>query len=157
MKINEVAVKLVQALKEKGLRIATAESCTGGGVGHAITAVPGSSGVYLGGVISYANEIKERVLGVPAEYLQNYGAVSTQTASAMAEGVKLLMASDVAVSITGIAGPASDDTKKPVGLVYIGVSAFGKTVVKEHHFSGNRDEVRKQSILEAMQMVIETL
>lgn len=155
MKIEEAAAQLIAVLKENGWTLATAESCTGGGVGHALTAVPGSSAVYLGGVISYANAVKEQVLGVPAEVLSKFGAVSCQTASAMAEGVKKLTGADISVSITGIAGPASDDTNKPVGLVYIGVSRLGKTTVKEHHFSGSRENIRNQSILEAIRMVIE--
>ena len=157
MKIEEAAARLVMMLREKGLKLATAESCTGGGVGYVITAVPGSSEVYLGGVVSYANEVKERVLGVPEEVLRNFGAVSHQTASAMVEGVRTLMGSDISVGITGIAGPASDDTNKPVGLVYIAVNAFGKLTVEENHFSGSRDEVRQQSVLKALSMILENI
>lgn len=157
MKIDETAAKLVAMLREKNLTLATAESCTGGGVGHAVTAVPGSSDVYLGGVVSYSNDVKERVLNVSSETLKSYGAVSQQTASAMAQGVRMLIGSDIAVSITGIAGPASDDTNKPVGLVYIGVSYRDKITVKENHFSGSREVVRDQSILEALCMVVEML
>lgn len=157
MRINETAAKVVALLRDKRLTLATAESCTGGGVGHAVTAVPGSSSVYLGGVISYSNEIKMRVLGVSDEDLNSFGAVSSQTASAMAEGVQRLIGSDISVSITGIAGPASDDTNKPVGLVYVAVRAFDKTVVKENLFKGDRDEVRQQSILKALEMILENL
>ena len=157
MKIDEAAAKVVAVLCEKGLTLATAESCTGGGLGYAITAVPGSSGVYLGGVISYANDVKEQVLGVPLDVLKQHGAVSRQTAEAMVQGVRKVMGSDVSVGITGIAGPASDDTNKPVGLVYISVDVFDKLIIKENHFIGSREEIRQQSILEALCMIIENV
>ena len=100
-----VAEKLVALLKAQGLTCATAESCTGGGVGSAITAVPGSSAVFAGGIISYANEVKRDVLGVAAQALDEYGAVSPQVAAQMAEGARRLLKTDLAVSLTGIAGP----------------------------------------------------
>ena len=153
MKNELCAFELVALLREKGLTLATAESCTGGGIGHAVTAVSGSSAVYLGGVVSYANAVKNRILGVPEDVLVTYGAVSEPTARAMAEGVRALIRADVAVSVTGIAGPASDDTNKPVGLVYIGVSTASGTLVKEHHFSGNREEIRMQTIRTALEQV----
>ena len=104
MKTEELSVCLVQALKSAGKTVATAESCTGGGIGHALTAVSGSSAVYAGGVISYTNAIKERVLNVPSETLEKCGAVSSETAGHMAKGVQKLMMSDFGVSVTGIAG-----------------------------------------------------
>ena len=102
---SSVAENLVALLKASGLTCATAESCTGGGVGAAITAVPGSSAVFAGGVISYSNDVKERVLGVRAETLATVGAVSSETAAQMAEGARRLLKTDLAVSLTGIAGP----------------------------------------------------
>ena len=153
MRTELCAFEVVSLLQEKGLTLATAESCTGGGIGYAITAVSGSSSVYLGGVVSYANEVKNRILGVPEEVLLSYGAVSEQTAKAMAEGVRSLIGSDVSVSVTGIAGPASDNTNKPVGLVYIGVSSSFGTLVNEYHFSGNREEIRIQTIEAALKLV----
>lgn len=154
MKTEHIAAEVVAALREKGLLLATAESCTGGGVGEALTSVSGSSSVFLGGVIAYANAVKETVLGVPAETLQSFGAVSHQTAEAMAAGVKALLKSDVAVSITGIAGPASDDTQKPVGLVYIATATDKGINVQENRFDGDREAVRTQSIVKALQMVL---
>ncbi len=155
MKTKKAASDVIAVLREKGLTLATAESCTGGGVGHALTSVSGSSSVYLGGVISYANTVKEQVLHVPAEILATKGAVSHETARAMAEGVRALLGADIAVSITGIAGPLSDNTKKPVGLVYIGVSTENGVSVKENHFDGDRESVRDQSICTALEMILE--
>ena len=139
------------------MTLATAESCTGGGLGFCLTAVSGSSAVYLGGVVSYANRIKENVLHVSEEVLKMHGAVSESTAKAMAEGVRALMEADIALSITGIAGPASDDTLKPVGLVYIGLSTKNGTVIKENHFTGDREQVRAQSICTALSMILENI
>ena len=153
MKTESNASELVALFRKKGLTLATAESCTGGGIGYSVTAVSGSSSVYLGGVVSYANEVKNRVLGVPQEVLSSYGAVSEPTARAMAEGVRSLIGSDVSVSVTGIAGPASDDTNKPVGLVYIGVADASGVLVKEYHFSGNREEIRHQTINAALEQL----
>ena len=145
--------ELVLLLKEKGLTVATAESCTGGGIGHAITAVSGSSAVYAGGVISYTNEVKEKILGVPAQTLETFGAVSSQTARAMAEGVKSLLHTDFGISVTGLAGPDGDGSGKPVGLVYIGVACQEGTVVHEFLFHGNRDAVRSQAVDAGLQQL----
>ena len=116
-----------QLLKQQGLTLATAESCTGGQLGQWITAIPGSSAVYRGGVVSYWTEVKAAVLGVPQETLDTYGAVSAETARAMAEGVRKLTGADVALSVTGVAGPDSDDRGNPVGTVFIGLAAPGGT------------------------------
>ena len=103
-----------------GKTLVTAESLTGGGIGAALTAVPGSSEVYKGGVISYTNWVKENILRVPGEILETYGAVSAQTAQAMARGVRELLKADVAVAVTGLAGPGGDEFGNPVGTVFIG-------------------------------------
>jgi len=150
----DTAKQLVDTLKAQGKTLATAESCTGGGIGHAITAVSGSSAVYLGGVISYANSVKEHVLGVKAAVLETVGAVSEDTARAMAEGVCRLTGADVGVAVTGIAGPNSDGTDKPVGLVYIAVCKDGHVTVTENHFAGDRDAVRNQTIETAMRLAM---
>ena len=155
MKIDPIAKQLVDQLKAKHLTVATAESCTGGGVGHAITSVPGSSSVYPGGVISYSNAVKETVLGVPAEVLSAVGAVSEETACAMAEGVRTLLKSDLSVSVTGIAGPDADGTDKPVGLVFIAVSGKNGTVVSKNLFSGTRDEIRGQTVHASMKLLLQ--
>jgi len=155
MKIDLTAKQLVDRLKAKGLTLATAESCTGGGIGHAVTSVPGSSSVYPGGVISYSNDVKNAVLGVPLEVLASVGAVSEETACAMAEGVKALLKSDLAVSVTGIAGPDADGTAKPVGLVFIAVTGNKGTVVYRNMFSGDRDKIRAQTVNSAMLFLLE--
>lgn len=152
---DALAAKVIAVLREKNLSLATAESCTGGGVGKVLTSVPGSSAVYLGGVISYANCIKEQLLQVDCDTLRDHGAVSPQTARQMALGVRTLMHADISVSITGIAGPASDDTQKPVGLVYVGIAAEQGCTVKENHFCGDREAVREQSISAALQMILD--
>jgi len=117
--------KLVRILIDKGLTISCAESCTGGLVAKTITDVGGCSAVFKGGVVSYANEIKENVLGVKAETLKKYGAVSEFTAMEMAEGVKVLCNTDIGISTTGIAGPGGGTPDKPVGTVYVGFSYNG--------------------------------
>ena len=153
--MNDAAKRLIDALKADGRTLATAESCTGGGIGHALTAVSGSSAVYLGGVISYANSVKEQLLGVPHETLSTVGAVSEETARAMADGVCRLLNADVGIAVTGIAGPNADGTDKPVGLVYIAVCSGGHTVVTENHFSGDREAVRNRTIETALALALE--
>lgn len=137
----------------KGKTLVTAESCTGGGIGTALTAVPGSSAVYKGGIISYTNWVKETVLGVPGSLLDSVGAVSAPVAEAMAEGARSRMNADVAVSVTGLAGPGGDDFGNPVGTVFIGYSDMHGTVSEEYHFSGDRDSVRAQAVNAALTLV----
>ena len=145
-----VAEKLVALLNAKSLTCATAESCTGGGVSSAITAVAGSSSVYLGGVVSYANSVKENVLGVPLSVLEEFGAVSSQTAAAMAEGARTLVGADFAVSVTGIAGPSGGSEEKPVGLVWFALSSKSGVRTEKAIFSGDRDTVRHQAVMHAL-------
>lgn len=148
---------LVQRLKEQGRTLATAESCTGGLLGKRITDVSGASSVYPGGVVSYSNSVKAKLLGVSEEDLRNHGAVSEPVACQMAEGVRLAIGADLGVGITGIAGPKSDDTKKPVGLVYIAASDGENTLCKECHFDGDRSSVRQQSTDEVALLVLKLL
>ena len=148
-----VAEKLVELLKARGLTCATAESCTGGGVGSAITAVPGSSAVFAGGVISYSNEVKREVLGVKAETLATVGAVSPETAAQMADGVRRLLKTDLAVSLTGIAGPDGGSDEKPVGLVWFGLSTKDGVRTEKSIFRGDRARVREQAIVHALGML----
>ena len=147
-----VAEKLVELLKVRGLTCATAESCTGGGVGSAITAVPGSSAVFAGGVISYSNEVKRNILGVSADILQTVGAVSSETAAQMAEGVRKLLKTDLAVSLTGIAGPDGGSDEKPVGLVWFGLATKDGVRTEKCIFRGDRAQVRAQAITHALGM-----
>ena len=139
----------------EGKTLVTAESLTGGGIGAAITAVSGASAVYKGGVISYVNEVKQNVLGVPAEVLERYGAVSKWTAGYMVSGVRKLLGADVAVSVTGLAGPGGDEFGHPVGTVFIGYEDAGKALVKHCVFTGNREEIREQTIETALKLILE--
>ena len=144
------AERLVAKLKERGLTCVTAESCTGGCVGGAITAVPGSSAVFLGGVISYANEVKRDVLGVPQEILATHGAVSSECAERMAAGARALLKSDLAVSLTGIAGPDGGSAEKPVGLVWFGLATKDGVRTEKMVFDGDRAAVRAQAVVHAL-------
>ena len=148
-----VAEELVELLKAQGLTCATAESCTGGGVGSAITAVPGSSAVFMGGVISYANEVKRDVLGVKAETLMTVGAVSSETAAQMAAGARRLLKADLAVSLTGIAGPDGGSDEKPVGLVWFGLATKDGVGAEKCIFRGDRARVREQAVTHALGML----
>ena len=147
------AFKVLQALHGKTL--ATAESCTGGAIGAALTAVPGSSEVYRGGIISYCNEIKHRLLGVEDALLERHGAVSAPVAEAMAVGAKKVLQTNVALSVTGLAGPGGDDFGNPVGTVFIGYADDFHREVREFHFSGNREEIRQQAVDSALAMILE--
>lgn len=144
---------LLKALRGKTL--ATAESCTGGGIGAAITAVPGASRVYAGGIICYTNEVKNQVLGVEQAVLDKFGAVSAPVAGAMASGVRNLLKSDVAVSVTGLAGPGGDDFGNPVGTVCIGYADKRQTLAKQYRFYGDRDDIRQQAVRAALELVLE--
>lgn len=137
-----------------GKTLATAESLTGGGIGAAITGISGASAVYQGGVISYTNEVKHRILGVPEEILEKHGAVSAPTAKAMAEGVRALLNADVAVSVTGLAGPGGDDFGNPVGTVFIGYCDESCTLMEHHVFTGSREAVREQTIEAALKLIL---
>ncbi len=148
------AERLVAKLKERGFTCATAESCTGGTVGGAITAVPGSSAVFLGGVISYANEVKRDVLGVPQEILDGHGAVSPECAERMAAGVRRLLKADLAVSLTGIAGPDGGSAEKPIGLVWFGLAAKDGVRTEKRVFAGDRAAVRAQAVDHALGLLL---
>lgn len=139
----------------EGKTLATAESLTGGGIGAALTAVPGASAVYKGGVVSYTNAVKQQVLGVSNEILETYGAVSMDAAGAMASGVRKLMAADYAVSVTGLAGPGGDEFGHEVGTVYIGFESASRAVSREYHFSGDRESIRQQTIAAALELILE--
>lgn len=147
--------EVVDRLAAKGKTLATAESLTGGGIGAALTSVAGSSAVYKGGVISYTNEIKRDVLGVRQELLDRYGAVSNPVAGEMVSGVRKLLHADIAVSVTGLAGPGGDEFENPVGTVYIGYEDAARTVVHHFCFSGDRDSVRQQTIDAALQLILQ--
>ena len=138
-----------------GKTLATAESLTGGGIGAALTAVSGSSAVYKGGVISYTDEIKHNVLGVRQELLDRYGAVSAWVAGEMVSGVRKLLKTDIAVSVTGLAGPGGDEYGNPVGTVYIGYEDHQRSVVRHFCFEGDRESVRSQTIEAALDLILQ--
>ena len=138
-----------------GKTLVTAESCTGGMIGQQLTGVPGSSAVYKGGVISYWSVIKQNVLGVLEADLAQYGPVSEPVAMQMAVGVRKLLNADVAVSVTGLAGPDGDEFGRPVGTVFVGYCDEKNALVKEYHFSGDREAVRKQAAEAALMLILE--
>jgi nicotinamide-nucleotide amidase len=142
-----------EALRKAGLTVAVAESCTGGLLGKRLTDVPGSSDYFLGGVTAYDNLVKIDVLDVPAGLLAQYGAVSEETAAAMAEGVCRLLHSDCALSTTGIAGPDGGSEEKPVGLVYVGNVARGVTEVERLRLFGSRDQIRERAAYAALDLL----
>ena len=146
-----------QILRTAGLTIACAESCTGGLLTSTLTDVSGSSSYVMGSVVSYSNDVKARILHVPVETLSAHGAVSEQTARAMAEGVRALMQTDLGVGITGIAGPDGGSAEKPVGLVYIAVSNQAKTVVQKNYFHGTRLENKQSAVDKALAMIRDML
>ena len=141
----------------EGMTLVTAESLTGGGIGAVLTAVPGSSAVFKGGVISYTDEVKHELLGVDEEILRRYGAVSLWTAGAMASGVRKLLKADVAVSVTGLAGPGGDEFGHEVGTVFIGFENQAKSIAKEYRFTGDREAVRRQTIRAALELILEMM
>ena len=149
-----VEQRCYEALKARGVTFAAAESCTGGLIAKRITDVPGASGVFMGGVVSYTNLVKNRVLGVPAEMLEEYGAVSEPVARAMAEGVRRLTCADIALSVTGVAGPDKDDRGHDVGTVYIALSAKNETTVQLLHLSGGRNAIRAAAADEMFRMLL---
>ena len=148
-----IAERLVKLLAAQGLTCVTAESCTGGGVGAAITAAPGSSAVFLGGVVSYANAVKRDVLGVTPATLETVGAVSSETAAQMADGARRLLKADLAVSVTGIAGPDGGSAAKPVGLVWFGLATASGVRTEKAVFAGDRAAVRAQAVTHALGML----
>lgn len=150
--MTHLTSKVLQTLAGKTL--ATAESCTGGMIGQLITAIPGSSAVYKGGIISYTNEIKETLLGVDKILLEREGAVSLGVAKAMAEGARRVLGADVAVSVTGLAGPGGDDRGNPVGTVYIGYADENGAEAISCFFEGNRDAVRAQAAEAALELIL---
>lgn len=141
---------LVDLLIQKDLTIGTVESCTGGMIAARLTNVSGVSEVFKNSVVTYSNKAKRKLAGVKKETLDKYGAVSKQTAKEMAKGMARLYKTDVAIAVTGIAGPGGGSEEKPVGLVYIAVCVCGVTTVKEYHFSGNRNKVRENTVARAL-------
>lgn len=155
--IQNKARSLVTKAIESGVTFATAESCTGGLLSGAITSVPGSSKVFQYGFIVYANEAKIKILKVPNKLLLKYGAVSPQVAESMSINTANISKASMSISITGIAGPNSDNTNKPVGLVYISVTYLNITYINEYHFTGDRNSIRLQTVAAALTKVLDIL
>jgi len=150
------AESLLSLCREKGLTLATAESCTGGMIGTTLTSIPGSSDIFLGGIISYANSAKESLLGVSNKTLAAHGAVSAETAEEMAKGAVKALGATIAVSVTGIAGPGGQTNEKPVGLVYFGVATQDSVMTGKRHFSGSRESIRLKAVAAALALLEET-
>lgn len=148
---------LGEILREKGLKLALAESCTGGLLSSVITDIAGSSDYFLGSVVSYANSVKETELGVKSNTLKKHGAVSAETAKEMATGVKKRLDADVSAAITGIAGPGGGTPEKPVGLVFIAVTRGKTTIVEKFLFKGTRKSIRAQAAKAALLMLAKAL
>jgi nicotinamide-nucleotide amidase len=154
---SRVEQVLGRVLSVRGERLATAESCTGGMIGARLTDAPGASAWYVGGIVSYADAVKEEVLGVPAAVLGQHGAVSAETARAMAEGARRRLSADWALSVTGIAGPGGGTGDKPVGLVHVGVAGPGVALTRELRLHGDRDRVRQRAATIALHLLREAL
>ena len=152
-----LAERIQGACIERGLTLATAESCTGGLIGHVLTEIPGSSDYYVGGIVSYSDGLKRSELGVDAATLERHGAVSAQTCVAMAEGARRRYGASLAVAVTGIAGPAGGSAAKPVGLTYVGVADDGGHDVRRHTWTGGRHANKQLSAEAALLLVLERL
>ena len=155
--VTELARNLGALLIQRQWRLSVAESCTAGMIAAAITSVPGSSAYFTGGVIAYSNEIKQRVLGVPGRLLKEKGAVSAETAAAMASGVARLCATECGVGVSGIAGPDGGSKEKPVGLVFIGIYAREQVQSFEFHFAGDREKIRTEATKAGLRKMVEGL
>ena len=150
--MTSLLCNVLNALQNKSL--VTAESLTGGMIGSGLTAIPGSSKVYKGGIIAYTNWVKQNILDVDGAVLARYGAVSAPVAKAMAQGARKILQADVAISVTGLAGPDGDEYGNPVGTVFIGYCDADKAFAEEYRFSGSREEVRKQTVRTALEIVL---
>jgi nicotinamide-nucleotide amidase len=145
--------RVLELCRARGLTLATAESCTGGLVAARLTSVPGSSDVVLGGIVAYADEVKRTELDVPAELIEQHGAVSAEVAAAMAQGARTQLGADVAVAVTGIAGPGGGTAEKPVGLVYLHAEGPESGLGREFSFPGDRGSIRSRSVVGALHLV----
>ncbi len=152
-----LAAVVGRRLGDLGATVSTAESCTGGLVGHLLTEISGSSTWYLGGAVVYSDPLKERLVDVPAGLIATHGAVSAEVAEAMAIGARIRFGSDLAVAVTGIAGPTGGSATKPVGLVHVAVSDRAGTVVARHVWGGDRSANKRQSAHAALWLLLERL
>ncbi len=153
--LTAAASAVLDRARAEGLKIAAAESCTGGLIAAGLTEIPGSSNVFERGFVTYSNEAKTELLGVPADLIAEYGAVSEAVARAMVEGALARSRADIAVAVTGIAGPGGGSAEKPVGLVFVGAARRGEPAIVERHvFAGDRAEVRRATVLRALNLLL---
>lgn len=157
MDLESLAQRLQSIALDRGLIVGTAESCTGGLIGHALTSIPGSSLYYRGGVISYSDKLKADLLGVPSDLLERHGAVSEEVALAMARGARQRLGVDYAMSVTGIAGPDGGSPAKPVGLTYVAVAGPVSEEARRHLWHGDRTANKASSAAAAMQLLLTLL
>ena len=155
--LTGLAARLQAMLMPAGRTLATAESCTGGLIAHALTEIAGSSGYFRGGFVTYDNDVKRDQLGVPEELLVAHGAVSAQVARAMAEGARSRLGTDLGVAVTGIAGPDGGTAEKPVGLTYVAVADSDGVEVRRYHWTADRSGNKRESAYAALALVLERL
>ena len=153
MKTKNPAQEIIDIMREQKLKLGVIESATGGLISHLITNVPGSSDIYQGGITSYSNDIKMKIIGVKESTLQKYGAVSSQVVKEMAKGGRKVLGVDICIADTGIAGPGGATAGKPVGLFYIGLAHKDGTFSRKHIFKGTREENRQQAAQAALEWV----
>jgi len=153
--LSKLAEHVARTLGSRTLTLATAESCTGGLVGHVLTEIPGSSTWYSGGAIVYSDELKRRLGGVPDDLLRAHGAVSAEVAEALAVGIRERLDTDLGVSVTGIAGPSGATPTKPVGLVYVGVADAAGALVERHLWTGDRSANKRASVAAVLECLLE--
>jgi PncC family amidohydrolase len=157
MSENVLEFLVGELLRQRGLRLAVAESCTGGLIGHRLTNIPGSSTYYLGSVTAYAYEAKVRLLGVSWQTLEAHGAVSSETAVEMARGVRTALAADIGLAVTGIAGPGGGTPEKPVGLTWVGLSSPWDEFARQFLWRGDRIQNKEQSAQATLQILVDYL
>jgi len=155
--IDSLKQKLFSLLQEKNITLSTAESCTGGMIGACLTSIPGISEYYGYGFVTYSNEAKQKLIGVSEDTLKKHGAVSAETALEMAEGALKVSGADIAVSVTGIAGPGGGTQLKPVGLVYVGFATKDKRYFKKLNLTGDREKIRLLTVANVIEIIIKQL
>ena len=153
--LDELAARVIEIFREKGLSLALAESCTGGMIAETITNVAGASDIFYGSAVTYVNSAKEHILGVARETLEKHGAVSSECAEEMACGARRVYGADVAMSVTGIAGPGGGSEAKPVGTVWFGLAAKDDAETFRRRFDGDRAAVRRQTVEEVLRRLAE--
>lgn len=154
-KLDVLAAAVIKNFRERGLSLSLAESCTGGMIAAALTGVPGASDIFWGSAVTYINSAKEHILGVSSETLERHGAVSEECAREMAEGSRRIYGADLAMSVTGIAGPGGGSYTKPVGTVWFGFSSKNGTEAFRRLFEGDREAVRRQTVEQVLACLIE--